>query len=279
MVLIPAGSFVMGATTNVGHESYSSELPQHTVTISAFYMGRCEVTKGQWDEVYVWATNNGYQFDNAGSGKATDHPVQTVNWCDVVKWCNARSQKEGLTACYTTNGGVYRTGGVAPDCNWTARGYRLPTEAEWEKAARGGVTNHRFPWTGVDTIDHSLANYCGVPSGYTYDLGYAGYDTNYMAGEPPYTSPVGSFAGNGYGLRDMAGNVMEWCWDWYDGNDYSTSPGTDPRGPASGSVRVFRGGSWTDRADFCRAACRSYYDPDRVAFNSVGFRVVLPPGQ
>ncbi len=281
LVLMPAGSFVMGNATNVfpASEGYYDERPQHTVSVGAFYMGKFEVTKTQWDAVYLWATNNGYNFDNVGSGKAADHPVQKVSWYDAVKWCNAYSEKDGRTPCYTVSGSVYRTGThSAVACDWTARGYRLPAEAEWEYAARGGVANHRFTWSGGDTIDHSLALYFGYPSAYAYDLGYEGYDTNYMAGAYPYTSPVGSFAGNGYGLRDMAGNVWEWCWDWYDGNYYSTSPGTDPRGPATGSRRVNRGGGWYDYADHHRVAHRAGSLPDGKR-TELGFRVVLPPGQ
>jgi len=115
MVLIPAGSFTMGNCMG-SSEGYSDELPLHTVYVSAFYMDQYEVTKALWDNVYTWAVAHGYSFDNAGSGKAANHPVQTVNWYDVVKWCNARSQKEGRVPAYYTSAAqatVYRTGQVA----------------------------------------------------------------------------------------------------------------------------------------------------------------------
>jgi formylglycine-generating enzyme required for sulfatase activity len=219
MVLIPAGSFTMGDTFN---EGCSSERPTHSVYISAFYMDTNEVSKAQWDEVHQWDIANGYGFDWVGSGKAPNHPVQRIRWYDLVKWCNARSEKEGLVPAYYTKAAqsnVYRTGqtNVLNDwVKWTA-GYRLPTEAEWEKAARGEASGHRFPWSDVDTISHSRANYEANTHSHAYDVSPTqGYHSDYVPGNNPCTSPVASFAANGYGLYDMAGNVFEWCWDWYD---------------------------------------------------------------
>ena len=276
MVLIPAGSFMMGNATNVfsASEGYSDELPQHTVNVSAFYMDRYEVTKALWDEVKTWANTNGYVFENTGSGKAANHPVHTVNWYDVAKWCNARSEKEGLTPCYTTNGVTYKTGNNSNVvCNWSAKGYRLPTEAEWEKAARGGVENTRFPWTDyTNNISHAKANYYGKSGSYSYDLS-SGYHPTYATGGYPYSSPVGSFAPNGYGLYDMAGNMWEWIWDGYSSSGYSSSPGTDPKGAASGSLRVLRGGSWYFSALITRCAHRYYNYPDYESYY-MGFRCV-----
>jgi formylglycine-generating enzyme required for sulfatase activity len=272
MALIPAGNFEMGDTFSEG-ESY--EVPVHTVYVSAFYMGKYEVSKGLWDQVKGWRQGNGYSYDNEGAGKATNHPVQSINWYDMVKWCNARSEMEGRAPAYYSDAAltqVYKTGAIAPYVNWHA-GYRLPTEAEWEKADRGGTSGHRFPWSDSDTISHSRANYYS-DSSYPYDVSPTrGFNPTFNDGVMPYTSPVGSFAPNGYGLYDTAGNVWEWCWDW--AGDYSTTDQTDPRGPASGSTRVGRGGNWNYYAGHCRAAYRYGNPPDDTATN-IGFRCALP---
>jgi formylglycine-generating enzyme required for sulfatase activity len=285
MALIPAGSFTMGNCMDPG-EGDSYELPLHTVYVSAFYMDKYPVTKSLWDTVKAWNGGNGYSYDYAGSGKASTHPVQTIGWYDCVKWCNARSQKEGLTPCYYTDSGltvVYKSGQVAPYVKWAANGYRLPTEAEWEKAARGGASGQRFPWG--NTISWSQANYYAYPLsadpvyGYAYDVNStSGYHPTFNDGVSPYTSPVGYFAANGYGLYDMVGNVCQWCWDCY--GSYSSGAQTDPRGPTSGSIRVLRGGGWGYDAFSCRAADRliTVIDPAWVSCN-FGFRSVLPSGQ
>ncbi len=272
MALIPAGSFSMGNAMGSG-EGYSHELPVHTVYVSAFYMDKYEVTKALWDEVANWAASNGYDINAASaSGKAANHPAYYVTWYECVKWCNARSQKAGLTPCYTVGGAVMKTGTSTPDCNFAASGYRLPTEAEWEKAARGGQSGKRFPWG--DTISHSQANYYSSTS-YSYDVSPTrGEHPTYYTGSSPYTSPVGSFAPpNGYGLYDMAGNVWEWGNDWYSSSYYSSSPSSDPTGAPSGSIRVLRGGGWYLHAYYCRVAGRSDGSPGG-SYNGLGFRCV-----
>jgi sulfatase modifying factor 1 len=272
MALIPAGDFQMGDTF---YEGAVYELPIHTVYVSAFYLGKYEVTKALWDEVKSWSATHGYSYDNAGSGKATNHPVQSINWFDMVKWCNARSEMSGRVPAYYTDAGltqVYKTGQVAPYVNWQA-GFRLPTEAEWEKAARGGASGHRFPWTNVDTITHAQANYYS-DSSYPYDVSPTrGYNPKFNDGVMPYTSPVGSFAPNGYGLYDMAGNVWEWCWDW--AGNYPSTPQTDPHGPDTGSTRVGRGGNWNYYAEHCRNSYR-YGNPPTDSATNIGFRCALP---
>ncbi len=277
MALIPAGSFTMG-NSMATNEGDSYELPLHTVYVSAFSMDKYEVTKVLWDEVYQWAIAHGYSLEYGAQGKANNHPAHSMTWYDAVKWCNARSEKEGRTPAYYTDAGLsarYRIGQVAPYVNWSS-GYRLPTEAEWEKAARGGASGYRFPWADTDNITHSRANYYSSLSD-AYDTSPTrGVHPTFNDGVYPYTSPVGYFPPNGYGLYDMAGNVLEWCWDWYGG--YSSGPQTDPRGPTSGSYgsyRVFRGGSWFYLARFCRSAYRYYSDP-AYRGDDIGFRVVMP---
>jgi formylglycine-generating enzyme len=251
--------------------------PVHTNFVSGFWMDEMEVTKAKWGEVYNWAITNGYAFDNAGSGKTNNHPIRQVNWYDCVKWCNARSQKEGLTPCYSTSATlvtIYTNGSVDVQTNWVkweANGYRLPTEAEWEKAARGGRQGRLFPWGG-DTISHSQANYYSTNM-YAYDISPTrGYHPLYDDGVPPSTSPAGSFPANGYGLHDMAGNMESWCWDW--SGDYTNTYQTDPHGPPSGTKRVMRGGSWHDDAHFARCANRDKDSPD-APDGIVGLRCVM----
>ena len=267
MALIPAGSFTMG--DNLDHESDAAPI---SVTVSAFYMDVNLVSSSQWQSVYSYATNHGYDFVHAGLGKAADQPVQTVDWYDTMKWSNARSQQAGLTPVYYSDMNltlVYTNGETTNVyANWTAKGYRLPTEAEWEKAARGGSSGQRFPWG--DTISESQANYYGNTS-FSYDFGPNYYNLiGSIGGTSPATSPVGSFAPSGYGLYDMAGNVLEWCWDWY-GTPYAG--GSDPEGPATGTYRVWRGGSWSNFPNYAKCATRAYGFP-ASAFSNNGFRCV-----
>ena len=279
MALIPAGSFMMGNCMDPG-EGYPDELPLHTVNVSAFYMDTNLVSYTLWTNVYQWAVAHGYAFDSGGSAKAANHPVHSICWNDCVKWCNARSEKEGRVPAYYTDAGLsvrYRTGQlVALYVNWSS-GYRLPTEAEWEKAARGGLSGQRFPWGNV--INQNLANYQGYTWLFGYDLGPNGLNTiGIVGGTSPATSPVGSFPANGYGLKDMAGNVAQWCWDWYYPSEAPYAGGTDPRGAASGSARMLRGGGWQSSAGYCRVAARNFFYPAGINFD-YGFRCVLPPGQ
>ena len=287
MARIPGGTFTMGSyvTSNTLDRSDGKEMsdaPAHAVTLSAFYLAKTETTYADWVEVRTWARDaargaGAYDIEaSVGGGKGDTHPVQTVSWYDVVKWCNAKSEREGLTPVYYTNDAqtaayVYRTGDVnvtAGQVKWGANGYRLPTEAEREYAARGGVSGQRFPWG--DTITHAQANYPSFAS-YAYDVSPTrGNHPTYGTGSSPYTSPVGVFAANGYGLSDMVGNVWEWCWDWY-GISYGSGAVSDPRGAASGSFRVSRGGSWNRGAGGARSAGRNDGHPGNRG-NGIGFR-------
>ena len=251
MALIPAGPFQMGDDrVNEGHV--------HTVTVSAFAMDKWEVSIELWESVRAWGNAHGYDLV-AGGSYGTKHPVHRVTWYDVVKWNNARSEKEGKVPAYYEDGAmskVYRSGDKVPGgVKWNT-GYRLPTEAEWEKAARGGVAGKLYPWV-TDEISAELANY--------------------TASNKDKTMPIGSYGANGYGLYDMAGNVCEWTWDWY--GDYSSTAQTDPRGPSSGSGRVVRGGGWYYLAEYCRVADRTYGYIPGLRDHGGGFRSVLPPGQ
>lgn len=282
-VQIPGGEFQMGDTFNEGN---AHERPVHPVFVSTFYIQAKETTKSQWDVVYKWALKHGYTFDNAGVGRSANHPVVYINWFDAVKWCNARSEMEGLTPCYRVinNSGpdtVYRTGQVIDSLRyvvWTANGYRLPTEAEWEKAARGGESGRRFPFG--ETINFDWANYYAFPETASYDLAEEegfhpvfGFNVAFRA---PYlgTSPVGSFSANGYGLYDVIGNADELCWDIFKSDTYSAEgPFNDPRGPEySGmdSSRVLRGGSFSSNE---RVAGRRQVTKD-FTYNYIGFRTV-----
>jgi len=287
MALVPAGAFTIGDTL----DGESDAIPTN-VYVSAFYMDVNLVSWSQWQTVYNYATNHGYRFFTntiygvyQAGGKAANQPVQTVNWYDCVKWCNGRSQQAGLRPVYYTDAGltqVYTNGEpttLYP--NWAASGYRLPTEAEWEKAARGGLSGHRFPWGNL--IGESQANYTGNTSSYSYDLGPNGFNPiGSVGGTSPATSPVGSFPPNGYGLYDMAGNVIEWCWDLW-ASPYATgSPylgGTNPTGAAGPlyyGERVVRGGHWGSDAVNARCANRSDFNT-AYASSVMGFRCVRGP--
>ena len=303
MAYIPGGGFEMGDHHD-GVEAH--ERPLHPVLLDPFFMGRYEVTNQQYadflnsalasgsvyvlgDQVYGTENNEVYcdtaashaycqiVYDaavftvatKAGRDMSADPMVQ-VSWYGAAAYCNWRSVGQGYQTCYDL---------VTWQCDFAKHGYRLPTEAEWEYAARGANQNpyYRFPWG--DTINHDHANYRAdgsIPS-QPYDTSPYSMGTFHPDWDDPpypYTSVVGSFPPNALGLYDMAGNVWDWCYDWYNGQYYDVSDYDNPTGPAASTGRVFRGGSWYSDAERCRASRRNETSPGSRS-GTLGFRVAL----
>jgi len=229
--------FVEGGTSQMGSNSSDAdydEQPVHTVTIDDFYIGKYEVTQKEWREV---------MGNNPSIFKGDNRPVENVSWYDAVEFCNKMSELEGLEQCYSGWGDNIK-------CDFTKNGYRLPTEAEWEYAARGGNKSRGYKYA----VSSNLAE-------------VAWYDDN--SGNT--THPVGQKQPNELGIYDMSGNVWEWCWDWYDGNYYKNSPRNNPQGPKSGNSSVLRGSSWSSNVNSCRVASRTW-NSRYYSFSRGGFR-------
>ena len=301
MVYIPYGGFEMGDHFAEGN---SDELPLHPVLLDSFFMGKYEVTNAQYcaylnsafgTGIYfsggvVYGTGNNQHYCDThsydvisqidfsggvfsvrekGGRDMSGDPMIQVTWYGAAAYCNWRSQQEGYQALYDLSDPNW-------PCDFTKKGYRLPTEAEWEYAARGGNPNYRFPWG--DTISHSQANYYADPCSYPYDVNPTkGFHPAWNDGIEPYTALGGSFSANGHGLYNIAGNVWEWCNDWYDGSYYDVSPYDNPQGPVSGTDRVLRGGGWRGDARHCRVAYRFRISlfPPGARRGIYGFRIVL----
>lgn len=249
LVLVPAGSFQMGDNFGDGEPR---ERPVHTVDLDAFYIGKYEVTNVQWrkfrddpgyDDPKYWPDHRVMPKDqipywtdakNHGGGTpgSDNYPVQGVNWDGATAYCNWLSAKTGKT-------------------------YRLPTEAEWEKAARG-TDLRRYPWG--NTIDRSNANFVGAQA----------FDTGQIVGT--YAKGVSP-----YGAYDMAGNIMEWCQDWYSRDYYTVSPRKNPKGPDAGAYRVMRGGTFFESPFELRSYARTAAWPSVQSHRMIGFRVVREP--
>ncbi len=234
MVLIPAGSFLMGSKNGKDDEK-----PAHEVELDSFYMDVCEVTQESFQKI---------MGVNPSKFKGNQLPVERVRWTDAALYCNIRSEKEGLKPCYDAK---------TWECDFSANGYRLPTEAEWEYACRAGSTTERF-FSGAES-----------------ELGrYACFRNN----SNESTQKVGTKKANPFGLYDIYGNLAEWCNDFYEANYYSSSPAKNPHGPQNGDKKVVRGGSWASRAKNCLSSARAADAPTTPdicqGYDIYGFRCV-----
>ena len=238
MVQVEGGSFMMGS------DKLGREQPIHEVQLSTFYIGQYQVTQALWEQVME---GNPSRFQGANL------PVEQVSWYDCIEFCNKLSELEDREPVYEVDKSQKDPGNTSnfDKFKWLVKrkegalGYRLPTEAEWEYAARGGKYARKTEFAG---------------SGVLKEVGW--YD-DFITSEKNahnWTETSGLRVPNELGLYDMSGNVREWCWDWY--GDYSDTSLKDPQGPDSGYNRVLRGGSWIYDADYCRVAYRVYDLPD-----------------
>lgn len=220
MVFVQGGSFTMGGTET------DDEKPAHTVTLSSFKMGKYEVTVGEFK---AFCKASGWDMPSEPSWGWNDkHPMVKISFEDANEYCNWLSRSTG-------------------------KNYRLPTEAEWEYAARGGNKSKRYTYAGSNDLDE------------------VGWSRNNSGGQ---TQASGRKKPNELGLYDMSGNAEEWCSDWYDESYYSSSPSTNPKGPSSGEYPVIRGGSWIGKAADCLVFKRSLGSLDDSE-KTIGFRVVV----
>ena len=222
MIFVEGGTFQMGATSEQGSDATDDEKPAHSVTLSSYYIAETEVTQAQWRAV---------MGSNPSSFTGDNRPVEQVTWYDAKKFCERLSELTGRT-------------------------YLLPTEAQWEFAARGGNQSQGYRYSGSNTIS---------------DVAW------YVSNSSNTTHSVKQKQPNELGLYDMSGNVWEWCSDWYNSSYYSSSSQTNPTGPSSGSNRVLRGGGWRSYAGGCRVAYRYDFNPSDSYNYGVGFRLVCIP--
>ena len=246
-VLINGGTFQMGSPAS--EPERSSDETQHSVTVSSFYMAKTEISQREYQAV---------MGTNPSETKGDNLPVTNITWYDAIQYCNKLSEAEGLTPCYTVSG-------TTVTWDKSANGYRLPTEAEWEYAARANTTT---PFSFGDYVHNSDAN-CYNAYGYNNDA-----SGNWVNGSDAYlrrTVAVDQYAANAYGLYNMHGNAAEWVWDWY--GAYEVQASTNPTGPESGNAKIVRGGGWNDHPKHIRSAYRGAHPAD-VSLYSISVRPV-----
>lgn len=242
MVYVQGGGYNMGDHHN---EGFYFESPCRSVTLDDFFIGKKEVTQLEYETI----VGNNPSNTPHSYGTGDNYPVFYISWFDAVTYCNLRSEQEGLDPCYNL---------IDWTCNFEAKGYRLPTEAEWEYAARGGIN-----W--VDDLNYSG---CHLDSELS---DFAWYVNPFITG----CNPVGTKQPNQLGIYDMSGNLHEWCHDWFGWHYYPSIPSHNPAGVESGESRVKRGGAYTTTSLYCRVSSREYNNPSSK-LRSTGFRVVRP---
>lgn len=251
LILIKGGTFTMGSPES---ENWRSEDEvQHQVTVSDFYMSQYEITQKEYESI---------MGENPSTFKGENLPVENITWYQAIEYCNKLSEKAGITP-------VYKIDGTNVSWDLSANGYRLPTEAEWEYAARAGTTTTFNTETSISAEE---SNYYGH---YPYEIEENYFSQNKLDTKPgeyrQTTVEVGSFNPNNWGLYDMHGNVEEWVYDYY--GDYDLENTNNPTGPTTGTLRVSRGGGWNDFAKHLRSAYRVSAVPTIGAYN-IGFRIV-----
>jgi len=262
MTFVQGGSFLMGCA-NGNYDCVSDELPVHKVELPSFYIGTREVT---FDEFRLYRK---YRLNDSAWGYDRK-PVINISWFEALEYCNWLSRQEGLNPCYTLRYEIYNQYNekcVGAIWDFSKNGYRLPTEAEWEYAARGGVYSKGYTYAGTSNKDslYLYANYC---------------DTNCLSDERDslhsdafgYTAPVGSLRPNELGLYDMGGNVWEWCWDAYAPQAYSNHDEVFPINSSLDSMRIVRGGCWYDFPSNVRISIRNRMD-FKSSDSNIGFRL------
>ncbi len=242
MIEVEGGTFIMGNDYSIDRD----EAPEHKVTLSSFMMGKYEVTFDDFDRFCQYTGATGPDDARMGRGKK---PVMNISWESAVMYCNWLSKVNRLDKCYTI---VVDSLATVITCDFNANGFRLPTEAEWEYAAKGGKNSKGYSFSGSHNLD---------------EVGW------YNANSGGYPQDVGKKKANELGLFDMSGNVREWCWDYYAKDYYRNSPDNNPKGPKTGLRRVYRGGAWNLSVDFLRMSARESMAANKD-YGNIGFRLV-----